>query len=82
MRGGYLCLGLHLTQQGYATAAHEAIWLRKLLIDIGYTFNLKPVKIIEPSRMKSVLELDGESISTEDFHGGLFLEGMSFQCPH
>ena len=44
-----------------------AIWLRKLLLDIGYAFSLEPIKLHDATHMKSVMELDGESVSDEEF---------------
>ena len=49
-----------------ATAASEAMWCRKLLIDIGFVFNLSPV-IWRDDSIRRKLELDGEYVTDEAY---------------
>ena len=49
-----------------ATAAAEAVWLRKLMIDIGFALNLDPV-IIRDDSMQRKQGLDGTPTSDEDY---------------
>ena len=45
-----------------ATASAEALWIRKLLIDLGFAVGLRPAVIEPKGRMKEALQLDGQSI--------------------
>ena len=49
-----------------ATAASEAMWCRKLLVDIGFVFNLSPV-IWRDDSIRRKLELDGEYVTDEAY---------------
>ena len=49
-----------------ATAAAEALWIRKLMLDIGFALQLDPV-ILRDDSLKRKLELDGEYVSDEVF---------------
>ena len=66
-----------------ATASAEALWIRKLLIDLGFAVGLRPAVIEPKGRMKEALQLDGQSISDEDYqndalqvHGDYHLDAL------